>query len=263
MDPLPLSPADGETEPHGASGPLLFARYAFPPNELGYCGPDGASVLLDHATSGGVEPEVLRRAREFDGAWPYLELIAAAAGIEDPLDPRVVEAYWVGNDLLNQVEPDVLLSTLGAKFSGQVGGLWPQMQAASNPQAHHSFHVYAVYPWFGLLGRGGDVPLSVLDQCRIRWGTVVEVQGEHATVRSQPLVWDGETVGLGAERDEPVRWSTEGRSLRSGLTTGDQVSLHWDWVCDVLSDLQVEALARYSSHQLELVNQQSRLPLSG
>ena len=33
----------------------------------------------------------------FEGAYPYLELIAAANGIEDPLDTRVVDAYWIGN----------------------------------------------------------------------------------------------------------------------------------------------------------------------
>ena len=29
----------------GMNGPALFARYAYPPNELGYCGPDDPSVL--------------------------------------------------------------------------------------------------------------------------------------------------------------------------------------------------------------------------
>jgi len=37
----------------GAAGTVLFARYAFPPNELGYCGPADPDVLLRHATSGG------------------------------------------------------------------------------------------------------------------------------------------------------------------------------------------------------------------
>jgi hypothetical protein len=89
------------------SGDVLFARYAFPPNELGYCGPADADVLLRHATSAGVPAEeISRRARLFDGAWIYLELIAAAAGIADPMDARVVEAYWIGNDLLDAVDPD-------------------------------------------------------------------------------------------------------------------------------------------------------------
>ena len=49
--------------------------------------------------------EIARRARQFDGAWAYLESIARAAGIADPLDERVVEAYWIGNDLLDRVDP--------------------------------------------------------------------------------------------------------------------------------------------------------------
>ena len=35
----------------------------------------------------------------------------------------------------------------------------------------HSLHVFAVYPWLGLLRGGMDgPPLEVLDRCRIRWG---------------------------------------------------------------------------------------------
>ncbi|HXI46248.1 MAG TPA: DUF6390 family protein, partial [Candidatus Acidoferrales bacterium] len=30
-------------------GPLRFARYAFGPNKLGYCGPDAASELFQQA----------------------------------------------------------------------------------------------------------------------------------------------------------------------------------------------------------------------
>jgi hypothetical protein len=43
---------------------------------------------------------------------------------------------------------------------------------------HHSFHVFGVYPWLGLLREGRSVePLRVLDRCRIRWGQVVQIQG--------------------------------------------------------------------------------------
>ena len=33
-------------------GPVLFARYAFPPNQLGYCGPDDAAGFLAHGVNG-------------------------------------------------------------------------------------------------------------------------------------------------------------------------------------------------------------------
>jgi len=62
-------------------GALLFARYAYPPNELGYCGPAGASALL----RSDLPREIARRARGFSGAWAYLEYL----GLGDPLDPAI------------------------------------------------------------------------------------------------------------------------------------------------------------------------------
>jgi hypothetical protein len=227
------------------SGAALFARYAFPPNELGYCGPDGAEALLGFAGSAGAdEAELALRARAFEGAWPYLESIAAAAGIADPLDERVVEAYWIGNDLLERIDPAVCAEALRSMFSGQVTSRLATTEAAV---AHHSFHVFAVYPWVSMLGRGNDAAaLSILEQCRIRWGTVTEVHGDRAAVQSQPLTLVDGTLTLGAAREESVRWSAEGRSLVSELTTGDVVAVHWDWICDVLDARKLAALQQWS-----------------
>jgi hypothetical protein len=212
-------------------GALLFARYAYPPNELGYCGPDGAAALLDT----GAPAEIARRARAFEGAWSYLEFIAAAAGVDDPLDAAVVEAYWVGNDLLDEVESAALVAWLRDRFAGQIGGTW--RAAADRATAHHSFQVFEVYPWAAMLGRTGTlVAVSVLDRCRIRTGTVLGVTGETATVRSHPLVWTGGVLAPGPALDEVVSWSADGRSLLPGLSPGDLVSLHWDWVCDVITE---------------------------
>ena len=62
-------------------GPLLFARYAYPPNALGYCGPQDHRALLEYAAAGVVDRGLRELAQGFDGAWPYLRLIAEAAGI--------------------------------------------------------------------------------------------------------------------------------------------------------------------------------------
>ena len=237
------------------SGAQLFARYAYPPNELGYCGPDDASVLLRHGSL-DAEQEIAQHARQFEGAWPYLEIIASAAGIVDPLDVRVVEAYWIGNELLDNVDPESLVAQLQERFVGQTGASWvPGL-------AHHSFHVFAVYPWVGLLrrgtgtgtGTGNDVALSVLEQCRIRWGEVVAVQGERVQVLSQPLTLADGALALGAAREESAAWSVQGRSLLGSVTVGDHVALHWDWVCDVLSSQQLTALEQRSADQLRRTN---------
>jgi len=231
-----------------APGVLLFARYAYPPNELGYCGPDGAATMLRAEEYA----EIARRARRFEGAWSYLEFIARAAGVADPLDEAVVEAYWVGNDLLDQVDPDALVCWLRDRFAGQDGGTW--QTAGGRATAHHSFQVFEVYPWAAMLRRNqSPVALSVLDRCRIRTGVVVRVDAETATVRSRRLRWDGGALGAGPEVEEVVRWSRNGRSLIDEPVPGDRVSLHWDWICDIVSDQQAARLESLTARQHDAV----------
>jgi len=237
------------------SGPELFARYAYPPNELGYCGPEDPAGLLVRG-SAEAAAEIGRRAREFEGAWVYLELIAEAAGIHDPLDVRVVEAYWLGNDLLEAIDSRWFLDRLRARFRGQTGGQWaggiPALEAGVLP--HHAFHVFAIYPWVGLLGRGNDTARAVLDQCRIRTGVVHSVDGPRAEVRVRPLSWNGVTLGIGDSELLEVRWSDNGRSLLDGVEVDDVVSVHWDWVCDILSPDGAAAIEGYEQRQLDVTN---------
>ena len=230
-------------------GTLLFARYAYPPNQLGYCGPDDAGALL----RADVPDEIARRARRFEGAWSYLEFIARAAGIADPLDEAVVEAYWVGNELLDRVRAPDLVNFLRGRFSGQPGGTWTE--AAGRALAHHSFHVFEVYPWANVLRRTGKAAaVWVLDRCRIRTGTVVAVEGAEATVRSRPLLWENGVLIHGPEREEVAGWSVDGRSLLPGLAPGDRVALHWDWVCDVITGAQADYLTTWEHRQLAFVS---------
>jgi len=133
-----------------SNGPVLFARYAYPPNVLGYCGPDAADELLERAGAGVDSPELRRLARGFEGAWPYLELIAHADGLADPLASEVVEAYWIGNRLLNAVGPGLLRGSVEARFKPRLGVAdWAGMDAAcaAGGHPHHGFHVFFVYPW--------------------------------------------------------------------------------------------------------------------
>ena len=238
-------------------GGVLFARYAFPPNELGYCGPPDAARMLDHGAGVGPEVDIAERARSFDGAFPYLRLIADSAGVADPLDARVVEAYWVGNKLLDRVPRPAFDSLVRASFADQSGANWACLDVADTnlpPSAHHSFHVFTIYPWVRLLPVGGQTALDVLQRCRIRWGRVERVAGDTVQVRSRPITWDGQCLAVGPARAETARWSHEGRSLAPQVAEGDWVSLHWDWVCDRLSGRQVRALRRYTRRQLDLTN---------
>jgi len=236
------------------SGALLFARYAYPPNQLGYCGPIGAEALLRTDLPG----EIARRARGFEGAWVYLEFLAHALGIGDPLDPAVVSAYWVGDSLPDGDFPE-LLPFLRPRFAGQRGGTWESAGARALP--HHSFHVFEVYPWAALLRRTANPSaVAVLDRCRIRTGRVVLVRKETATVTTRRLVWDGTALVTGPTVVEEVAWCAQGRCLLDGLEPGDRVALHWDWVCDTISDQQAARLESLEKRQLSALFPESVVP---
>jgi len=200
------------------------------------------------------------KAAQFEGAWPYLELIAGCNEIREPLDRRVVEAYWTGNELVTRVPTSALIASLDDRFARRAGQLFAPMKAAvpgGVPQ--HNFHVFAVYPWLGLLRAGMEgPPLRVLDRCRIRWGSIQAITGDRVTVRSRPLCFDGSRLVLGAEQTESVRRGVDGMTVGTDLQPGDIVSLHWDWVCDRLSPAAFRWLRYCTWRNLDIVNALSR-----
>ncbi len=250
------------------SGPMLFARYAFPPNELGYCGPDDAAAFFSHGVRAD-DAGLRKMARDFDGALPYLQLIADSNRRPDVLDAQVVEAYWLGGPALDRVDAAHLSVAVRTSVAGRTGPLFASLGDALDAGAlpHHSFAVFCVYPWVAMLGDPRRTPqaLTVLDQCRIRWGRVVAIDADATAVESRPLTWDGRRLALGEPVIENVRRAIDGVGLSSALTEGDLVALHWDWVCDRITDGQRDALAAYSGRHLDLANSMlaGRLAVAG
>lgn len=246
-----------------ADGPTLFARYAYAPNERGYCGPADHRALLDYGATRTVDPGLEQLARGFAGAWPYLAFIAQATGLGDPLARRVVEGYWLGTSTLDGIDMQVFGRALEDRFRPVTGSSWTFLAEAIPAGAvpHHSFHVFEVYPWTGLLAsyRGGH-PLHVLDRCRIRWGQVVSSHGDQVVVRYQPLTWDGAALGLGPPETETATRAVGGVGFVDDLLPGEWVSLHWGWVCDRLTSTQLASLRRSTGRQLEITNRKAGHP---
>jgi hypothetical protein len=240
-------------------GPVLFARYAFPPNSHGFCGPSDHAGFFEYGVAGADDRGLRAMSQQFAGAWPYLQLIAGATGIDDPLDRRVVEAYWVGSARLDGVGTRALGDSMEERFryrtGPRFGTLTESVVAGGVP--HHSFAVFCVYPWTGLLsdGRKAKHALTVLDRCRIRWGKVLAVQGDQVVVESEPMTWDGRRLDIGPAATETAVRSVGGVGMLDDLRVGDWVSLHWEWVCDRLSERQVGRLRAYTLRHLRIVNE--------
>ena len=238
------------------AGALLFARDAYPPNALGLCGADVRGTLLEYGDAGESDPGLAELARTFDGAWPYLTLIAGANRIADPLDPRVVAAYWVGNELLDRVRPGELARHVDDRFHGRLGRAQEHVvdAVAAGGVPHHCFHVFAVYPWLGLMRTGVvEEPLRILDRCRTTPGVVLSVDGDSVTVLARPLLFVDGGLRLGEPGPRAVRWRDGGLAFVPSVAPGDRVSLHWDFVCDVLSPAAARSLARANRRALAAV----------
>ncbi|ACC40305.1 DUF6390 family protein [Mycobacterium marinum] len=234
-------------------GPEMFARYAYAPNALGYCGPPLGATLRD-----GSVADVRAAARKFSGAWPYLRVLSRLTGIADPLDYRLVEAYWLGGGVGADVEPGRFFDELLAIIGPQAGRYWSHLtpELAHEAAGNHCFHVFGVYPWTRFLGRGLDEhPLSVLDSCRITWATVVSRTGDAVEVSRQSLIWDGEALALAAPSSQLLDVWADGYSAVPDVSVGEEVAVHWGRLCARLQPEQVVALAESTHRQLRVTNQ--------
>jgi hypothetical protein len=235
-------------------GPLKFIRYGFMPNRLQYCGGPENETLLGYAIEGVVDPGLPPLLRLFTGALPYLQLIARSNGIADPFDDRVVEAYWLGNELLEGVEARRLYDSLRERFAKQLSPRLLDLVANKAPAGahpHHSFHVLDVHSHAGEI----DHSLETMDNCRISWGLVTEVNGADLRVERDPLQISNGKLELGPPRAESALRQVDGKGFVDDAAPGDWVSLHWGWVCEVLDERRRLNLERWTRYHLRLANE--------
>ncbi len=245
---------DLQARPAPLAGSLRFIRYAFMPNRLRYCGGDENRTLFEYGTEQVVDGGLDSLLRKFSGAFPYLQLIARANGIPDPFDDRVVEAYWLGNELLAGVEAQQLHDALHERFGKQLQGRtrdWVLGKAPAGARPHHNFHVFDVHSRVGQL----ENTLETMDQCRVSWGKVVRVDGPELVVERAPLALAEGKLVLGPPQTLRAVRQIEGRGFADAAAPGEWVSLHWGWVCEVLTPRQQANLVRFTRNHIRLANQ--------
>ncbi|MGA7912970.1 MAG: DUF6390 family protein [Candidatus Dormiibacterota bacterium] len=239
------------------AGALKFGRYAFAPNQLGYCGPDDNESLFDYVTEKRPDQGLVELERRFEGAYPYLCLIAGANGIADPFDQRVVDAYWIGNDLLNGVGHGAMYESLSDRFRPRMKStdfrwLTAKLGAA---RPHHNFHVFDIYVRTGLMrDEKARVALGAMDSCRVSWGKVMGVEGPDLIVERPELTYMDGRLGLSEPRVTRVTRQHEGRGFIDEAKLGDMVSVHWSWACDRLTPDALRRLRQATDQCLALAN---------
>lgn len=229
-------------------GILRCSRYAFGPNRLHYCGPDANAEIKAYIDNGAKDPGLQALLRGFETMYPYLKLIADANGLRDPFDERVVEAYWIGNPLLDEVEKKSLYRHLEEKGVKDRVGIRSFDLVADKIRAgavpHHSFHVLDIWKRTG--NTGTDHTLESMDSCRISWGKVLTVDGPKITIETEPLVLQNGKLALGAPVRRDLRRALEARTDIEQLQPGEWITFHWGVPCEVVTERQVAQLRKYT-----------------
>ena|SRR3989338_2349055 len=237
-------------------GVVRCTRYAFGPNRLHLCGPDANKEVLAYLKEGVSDPGLENLLRRFSTLYPYLQQIAQANHIADPFNERVVEAYWIGNELLEKISVQTfyrhLVDTLKLKARG------PRMRfntlEAKLPRGarmHHSWHVLNVYE-----RTGHDRSLHTLesmDACRVSWGRISQIDGPSLTVMRRPLRFEGDKLVLAAEQPFVVTRRLEDDFMDSPKV-GDIVTMHWNIPCEVVSQKNIRWLEYYTLKHMALAN---------
>jgi len=185
---------------HFMDGVLRCSRYAFGPNRLHYCGPDANCEIHSYINESASDPGLRQLLREFQTMFPYLRHIADVNGIPDPFDERVVEAYWLGNELLEKINAHAFYRHLieDQRIRDKIGAKSFELVAQKIGQGavpHHSFHVFDVWKRAGRADH--EHTLEWMDECRISWGTVLTVDGPTLTVLTEPLTLTQGKFALG------------------------------------------------------------------
>jgi len=249
------------------SGPKIAALYGLIPNRLGFCGPRQEILKKFLAGKLGIV-DVIPVLEKFEAAYSYYELIAQKNKVRTgPLNKRVVEAYWIGNELLEKVTADDLRQLIIKKFTkpGLLSKEEAEIKAKSIPEnskPHHSFHVLILGSITGRIDFTGDSKLK--DTCRIEWGRVIKIpntkkpyssrwldepirQKAKIIVQCNPLVGE-KVIKLGKAVKKEVIWEKEILPL---LNIGDWVSLHWNHAIQILKEEDIINLHKYTQNTLD------------
>ncbi len=230
-------------------GVQLAARFSIATNRLKYCGPADAEPSLFRTIVDGSALDASRTALlKFEALEPYLTAIAAKHGL-DPLDHGVVEAYWIGNELLEDFTREDFRGILGVLAHRGLPRSMADAFAAHLPERplpHHAFHVSFV----GVGNVTGHVKTTLpnMEACRPAWARVLRAANGKLEVEKPTLEYDHGRLQIGAAVQETLAYD---KGFLPTVRKGDHVALHWNWPALKLSDVQLTNLKEYTQRSLD------------
>jgi hypothetical protein len=226
----------------------LEARFSLPPNSLGYCGKETAVGKFKECIIQGKCKEVGEELKHFIVLYPYLETIAEITNLPE-FSYEVIEAYWLGNDLLKRAKPehyDLLLKNF--EKQGVPDFLVKELRQKP-PRVFIPNHLFQVLH-VGVGRASGAVPFNLqsINNCMIRWGEVVKLEKNKAIINLHSLELKDKRYKLIVNK-EAISFNNE---LVLGIKLGDIVVAHWNMVIKILNKQEEKKLKYWTKQCLVL-----------
>jgi len=241
------------------NGIIRCGKYAFMPNYYAYCGPDKNKKLFEYISAEHQDPNLNKILTEFEVMYPYLKLIAKTNKIQDVFDNRIVEAYWVGSKLTENIniknlyrhftEDKNLKTKIKKSTIEKILGFNPH-----NSKPHHNFHVMNI--WLRAGKKNIKHTLDSINECRIAWGSVKKIKKSSIIVQYQPLIIEDDNLKLGEEIEREVITQFDDKGFLKDIKIGDKVTIHWGWVCEKINNEQLINLRKYTQESINIFNNQ-------
>jgi hypothetical protein len=231
----------------------IVTRYSFITNKLRYCGPhDSYLEFLEYIKTKDKKliSKIKDQIKKFEGLYPYLELIAKKHDL-DPFDEKVIEAYWIGNDLLDSFDEKDLQEMIMALTKRGLPKTYAKKLCDGVPKnmvPHHSFNV--VYVGVGKVTGSVEFNIKNINNCLIRHGEVINVGKLTVTLKHRPYVFKDNKIVLGKDVIEEFEYLPEFNNLE----VEDIVSIHWNFVVDKLNDDQLINLLKWTLRNIDSLN---------
>jgi hypothetical protein len=220
--------------------------YSLKPHELGYCGPlcvkDSKNTLRRYLLGEKfTKNKIINLLDGFIGAKSYYKLIAGKNNIKDIYDEQVVEAYWVGNELLKKITVQdlkkmILSEFVKPKFLTKKKAEEIIEKIPKEVVAHHSFHVFFVSSISGRV----KIVKKRKDDCKSSCGQVIQIyeKDQKVKIKTNKLFPNKKDVII------KIDWNMQ---FVPNIKKGDFVSFHWGRISEKLTKTKYNNLIRYTN----------------
>ncbi len=222
----------------------LAVRFSYITNSLQFCGPRTAHEIFGHyLEKKDNAPQVRDALLRFEGLNPYLTAIAQKHNL-DTFDYKVVEAYWIGNELLDSFTDEdmknIIRKLMTRGLPKSIGtNLIAHLPVGCVP--HHNFNVF--YVGVGRTTGSVETTLHNMDNCRISWGTVAGNFEGHLIVTVPKLRKINGKYLLGEPETKTAVFL---KAMLPDIIDGDTIALHWGFAAHPLEQHQIENLRKYT-----------------